>query len=133
MAAVIDDQREAADSGRRPLRQVVETRDGVAAAGAWKPIPFSNAQDAATVAPAIGRSRSASSTMPSYGPSRSAGRMESGRTANGARSMSGPQAAEAPSAISNSPSRRTDAARDIARANARVPLELTDPAEVVIC
>src|SRR3954468_2862932 len=100
-------------------------------------MPFSNAQDAATVAPAIGRSRSASSTMPSYGPSRSPGRIESGRTANGARSMSGPQAAEAPTAVSSNTKRPADSqpevpGHDVAPAIARVTLELTDPAEVVI-
>src|SRR5450631_1070172 len=98
-------------------------------------MPFSNAQDAATVAPAIGRSRSASSTIPSYGPSRSAGRIESGRTANGARSMSGPQAVEAPSAISRIQNRNADGAHEVDAhpgAIAGVPLELTDPAEVVI-
>ena len=79
-------------------------------------------------------------TMPSYGPSRSAGRIESGRTANGARSMSGPQAAEAKIVASSSRRPDTDGARDdagtvvrtIVEAPVGVPLELTDPAEVVI-
>ncbi len=76
-------------------------------------------------------------TMPSYGPSRSAGRIESGRTANGARSISGPQAAEAMSAARRSTPRPADGAHKIVRTIAGVPvgvtLELTDPAEVVIC
>src|SRR6185436_18469522 len=55
-------------------------------------MPRSNAQLAATSAPDTGRSESPSTTMPSYGPRRSAARTESGRTGKGARSTSGPHA-----------------------------------------
>src|ERR1700690_1601131 len=53
-------------------------------------MPRSNAQEPTTVADAIGLSVSASTTMPSYGPSKSPGCKVSGRAANGAFSTSGP-------------------------------------------